>query len=143
MSVDERRIAVIGTGKIGEALIKGLCASGWRKPGEIVATDIPPERLQSIKERCGVETTDNNREAIKDVALIVLAVGNTMSAWYARVLPVVRSIAATPSTPSSEASNPAIRSTVFFSSKSAAVVSAIASPQTQIRKKMCRISLRL
>jgi pyrroline-5-carboxylate reductase len=74
MSVDERRIAVIGTGKIGEALIKGLCASGWRKPGEIVATDIHPERLQSIKERCGVETTDNNREAIKDVALIVLAV---------------------------------------------------------------------
>jgi len=74
MSVDTRRIAVIGTGKIGEALIKGLCASGWRKPNEIVATDIHPERLQSIKDLCGVETSDNNREAIKDAAVIVLAV---------------------------------------------------------------------
>ncbi|HEY4975749.1 MAG TPA: pyrroline-5-carboxylate reductase [Gaiellaceae bacterium] len=74
MSVDARRITVIGTGKIGEALIKGLCASGWRKPNEIVATDIHPERLQSIKELCGVETSDNNREAIKDAAVIVLAV---------------------------------------------------------------------
>ena len=42
MSVDARRITVIGTGKIGEALIKGLCASCWRKPSEIVATDIHP-----------------------------------------------------------------------------------------------------
>ncbi|MGD0273378.1 MAG: pyrroline-5-carboxylate reductase [Gaiellaceae bacterium] len=74
MSVNERRIAVLGTGKIGEALIKGLCASGWRKPEEIVATDIHPERLQAIKERCGVETNESNREAIKDAALIVIAV---------------------------------------------------------------------
>jgi pyrroline-5-carboxylate reductase len=74
MSVDARRIAVLGTGKIGEALIKGLCTSGWRKPEEIVATDIHPERLQAIKERCGVETNGSNREAIKDAALIVIAV---------------------------------------------------------------------
>src|SRR5450830_839670 len=63
MSVDERRIAVIGTGKIGEALIKGLCASGWRQPSEIVATDVHSERLQAIKELCGVETSESNRDA--------------------------------------------------------------------------------
>jgi pyrroline-5-carboxylate reductase len=74
MSVDERRIAVIGTGKIGEALIKGLCASGWRKPSEIIATDIHPERLQAIRERCGVETSDSNRDAVKNAGLIVIAV---------------------------------------------------------------------
>lgn len=74
MSVDKRRIVVIGTGKIGEALIKGLCASGWRKPSEIIATDIHSERLQAIKERCGVETSESNREAVKNAALIVVAV---------------------------------------------------------------------
>jgi len=74
MSVDKRRIVVIGTGKIGEALIKGLCASGWRKPSEIIATDIHSERLQAIKERCGVETSESNREAVKDAGLIVVAV---------------------------------------------------------------------
>jgi pyrroline-5-carboxylate reductase len=74
MSVDQRRIAVIGTGKIGEALIKGLCASGWRKPSEIVATDIHPELLQAIKERCGVETSESNCDAVKNAAVIVIAV---------------------------------------------------------------------
>jgi pyrroline-5-carboxylate reductase len=74
MSVDKRRIVVIGTGKIGEALIKGLCASGWRKPSEIVATDIHSERLQAIKELCGVETSESNRDAVKDAGLIVVAV---------------------------------------------------------------------
>ena len=74
MSVDERRIAIIGTGKIGEALIKGLCASGWRQPSEIVAADVHSERLQAIKERCGVETSESNRDAVKDAALIVIAV---------------------------------------------------------------------
>jgi len=74
MSVDKRRIVVIGTGKIGEALIKGLCASGWRKPGEIIATDVHAERLQAIKERCGVATSESNREAVKDAAVIVVAV---------------------------------------------------------------------
>ena len=74
MSVDKRRIVVIGTGKIGEALIKGLCASGWRKPSEIIATDIHSGRLQAIKERCGVETSESNREAVKDAGLIVVAV---------------------------------------------------------------------
>ena len=62
MSVDKRRIVVIGTGKIGEALIKGLCASGWRKPGEIIATDIHSERLQAIKERCGVRSEEHTSE---------------------------------------------------------------------------------
>jgi pyrroline-5-carboxylate reductase len=74
MSVDERRIAIIGTGKIGEALIKGLCASGWRKPSEIVATDIHSDRLQAIKERCGVETSEFNRDAVANAGVIVLAV---------------------------------------------------------------------
>jgi pyrroline-5-carboxylate reductase len=74
MSVEKRRIAVIGTGKIGEALIKGLCASGWRKPSEIVATDIHEDRLQEIKERCGVETTQSNRDAVVGASVIVIAV---------------------------------------------------------------------
>lgn len=74
MSVDERRIAVLGTGKIGEALIQGLCASGWRKPEEIVATDIHEERLEAIKERCGVETSLSNRDAVAKAGVIVVAV---------------------------------------------------------------------
>ena len=38
MAVDERRVAVLGAGTIGEALISGLLSGGWRNPDEIVAT---------------------------------------------------------------------------------------------------------
>jgi pyrroline-5-carboxylate reductase len=69
-----RRIAVLGAGKIGEALIAGLVSSGWRKPSEIVATARREERLREIAERYGVETTRANRDAIRDAAVVVIAV---------------------------------------------------------------------
>ena len=50
MAVDERRIAVLGAGKIGEALISGLLSSGWREPRDIVATGRRPERLDELEE---------------------------------------------------------------------------------------------
>ena len=45
MAVDERRIAVLGTGRIGEALIAGLLSSGWRTVEEISASSRRPERV--------------------------------------------------------------------------------------------------
>src|SRR5919199_576881 len=38
MAVDERRIPILGAGKIGEALPIGLLSSGWRGPHDIVVT---------------------------------------------------------------------------------------------------------
>ena len=46
MDVNERRIAVLGAGKIGEALIGGLLSSGWREPADIVASSRRPERVE-------------------------------------------------------------------------------------------------
>jgi pyrroline-5-carboxylate reductase len=74
MAIDERRVAIIGAGKIGEALIKGLVASGWRKPNEIVATDLHPEPLQALREACGIDTSDSNTEAVSGAGLVVIAV---------------------------------------------------------------------
>ena len=37
MAVDERRIAILGAGKIGEALVSGLLSSGWRSGDDLVA----------------------------------------------------------------------------------------------------------
>src|SRR6266550_3349397 len=45
MAVNERRVAVLGAGTLGEALIAGLISGGWRKPGEIVATGRREERV--------------------------------------------------------------------------------------------------
>jgi pyrroline-5-carboxylate reductase len=69
-----RKICVLGAGKAGEALIAGLLSSGWREPSEIVATARHPERLSQLAERYGIETTLANADAVKDAALVVIAV---------------------------------------------------------------------
>ena len=74
MSVNERRIAVLGAGKIGEALIGGLLSSGWRDPGDIVASSRRDERVQELTERHGIRATASNEEAVADAALVVIAV---------------------------------------------------------------------
>jgi pyrroline-5-carboxylate reductase len=74
MAVDERRIAILGCGQIGEALLAGLLSTGWRKPEEIVVTVRREERVQELAERHGVHATLSNPEAVNGAAMVVLAV---------------------------------------------------------------------
>ena len=74
MAVNERRVAVLGAGTIGEALIAGLLSGGWRQPGEIVATGRREERAVELREKLGGEATLSNAEAVAEAALIVIAV---------------------------------------------------------------------
>jgi pyrroline-5-carboxylate reductase len=69
-----RRIAILGSGKMGEALVAGLVSAGWREPHEIVAADRRPERLQEVSARFGVETTSSNTDAVAGAEIVVLAV---------------------------------------------------------------------
>jgi pyrroline-5-carboxylate reductase len=74
MAVDRRRIAILGVGKIGEALLSGLLSTGWRKPDEIVATVRREERAQELAERYGMQATTSNPDAVRGAGLIVIAV---------------------------------------------------------------------
>ncbi len=74
MAVDERKIAILGAGRIGEALLSGLLSSGWRKPEEISATSRRPERVEDLRERFGVAATTSNPEAVSGAAVIVISV---------------------------------------------------------------------
>ena len=56
----EKKIAIIGTGRIGEALLSGLLSSGWRTRDEIVVTTRSASRAAELKERHGVEATTSN-----------------------------------------------------------------------------------
>jgi len=69
-----RRIAILGAGKIGESLLAGLLSSGWRKPGDIIVTGRREEHLQELAERHGVEATLSNADAVTDSGLVVIAV---------------------------------------------------------------------
>jgi pyrroline-5-carboxylate reductase len=74
MALDERRVAVLGAGTIGEALISGLLSGGWRNPDEIVATGRREARIEELREKLGVEATLSNADAVAGAALIVIAV---------------------------------------------------------------------
>ena len=67
-----RRIAILGAGKIGEALLSGLLSSGWRTPGEIVVTARREERIAELTERYGVTATLANAEAVAGSELVVI-----------------------------------------------------------------------
>src|SRR5919204_343985 len=69
-----RRIAILGAGKIGESLLAGLLSSGWRKPGDIVVTGRREERIKEVADHHGVQATLSNADAVSDVGLVVIAV---------------------------------------------------------------------
>ena len=64
------RIAILGAGKLGEALLAGLVSSGW---SDIVVTGRRQERLDELKERYGVDGTLSNSDAVRDANVVVLA----------------------------------------------------------------------
>jgi pyrroline-5-carboxylate reductase len=74
MAEPGRTLAVLGAGKAGEALIAGVISSGWREPGEIVATARHQEHLDELAERHGIRTTLANAEAVQGAGIVVIGV---------------------------------------------------------------------
>ena len=63
--LNNRKIAIIGTGNMGEALASGLVSSQKSSPDHIICTDVRKDSLGSIKDKYGVKPTTNNTDAIK------------------------------------------------------------------------------
>lgn len=68
------RIAILGAGKIGEALVAGLLSSGEHSAADIIASDRREERLSELSERFGIGTTQDNVESVRHGSLLVIAV---------------------------------------------------------------------
>lgn len=69
-----KKISIIGTGNMGEALLSGLISSESSYPKNIICTDIRENRLTSIQEKYGVATTTDNIKAIEPSEIIIYAV---------------------------------------------------------------------
>jgi pyrroline-5-carboxylate reductase len=65
------RIAIIGGGRIGEALLSGLLSSGW---SDIVVTSRRETRVAELHERHNVEATTSNTDAVRGASIVVVAV---------------------------------------------------------------------
>lgn len=70
----EGTLAIIGTGRMGEALLGGLLQSRWVEPDQVICTVRRPERVEELRGRYGVRATLANDEAVADADVIVLAV---------------------------------------------------------------------
>jgi pyrroline-5-carboxylate reductase len=72
--MSERKVAILGGGRIGEALLSGLLSSGWREPTEVVVTDRSEQRLVDLGDLYGTEATTDNAAAVAGAGLVVIAV---------------------------------------------------------------------
>jgi len=66
------KIAIIGGGNLGVAITEGLIKSGFISPSRITVTRRNSEALNSLKAQ-GVNITSNNREAIQNSEVIIVA----------------------------------------------------------------------
>jgi pyrroline-5-carboxylate reductase len=71
---NDRRVAFLGAGKMGEALVSGLIRSGGRAADEIMVTARREERARELGERHGLQATLSNQEAARWARTLVLTV---------------------------------------------------------------------
>ncbi len=72
--LNDKKIAIIGTGNMGEALVSGLVGSGSSKPKNIICTDVRRHKLDDIKSKYKVRTTSSNLKAVAEADIIIYAV---------------------------------------------------------------------
>ena len=68
------KIAFIGGGNMGEAMLAAILEKGLSTPEDISAGDIREERRQYLKDKYGVAVAENNVEVIGGKDVIILAV---------------------------------------------------------------------
>ena len=81
-------IAVLGTGKMGEALLSGMLRSG-RSPAEVVVTARRPERAEVLHGRYAVEVLSTEDAAARAETLILTVKPQDMAALLAELAPHV------------------------------------------------------
>jgi pyrroline-5-carboxylate reductase len=70
----DSRIAFIGSGVMGEAMIKGLLSLGLTTADSIVASDPWLERLETMRAAYGIEVTPDNAVAVRGANIVVLSI---------------------------------------------------------------------
>jgi pyrroline-5-carboxylate reductase len=68
------KIALIGGGNMGEAILAATLGKGQGTPQDVSVGEVSRERRQYLKEKYGVVVTESNREAASDKDVVILAV---------------------------------------------------------------------
>ncbi|MCE0494128.1 pyrroline-5-carboxylate reductase [Vibrio salinus] len=71
--MEQRTIAFIGSGNMAEAIFSGMLASDYDK-NRIIAANRGRERLEYIRNKYGIQITQNNHEATEKADVVVMSV---------------------------------------------------------------------
>jgi pyrroline-5-carboxylate reductase len=82
-------IAILGAGKMGEALASGLLRAGVVSPGEIIAAARRADRAQQLRETYGIDVLPASQAAAKAQTLVIAVKPQDMDALLAEISPVV------------------------------------------------------
>lgn len=72
--MERQRIAVLGAGNMGTALIRGMLTAHWCKPQNVWATTKHPEGAADLAKNLGIRGSTDNREAAAWASTVVLGV---------------------------------------------------------------------
>src|ERR1700726_4500250 len=81
-------IAILGTGKMGEALLSGLLRAG-RDPAAVVAAVRREERAAELRDRYGIGVTDASSAAKQADTLVLAVKPQDMGRLLDEIAPVV------------------------------------------------------
>lgn len=70
----EGTIGFVGTGNMGEALIRGLLKAGVAEPAQVVGSDPRADRAAELRETYGIRTTGDNVEVAREADILILSI---------------------------------------------------------------------
>ncbi|WP_367344093.1 pyrroline-5-carboxylate reductase [Methanomethylovorans sp.] len=74
MNLKNKKLGVIGTGKMGSALIKGICDSGIIDSSNVHASDVFDPGLERMRAELGINISNDNELTVMNTDVILLAV---------------------------------------------------------------------
>ncbi len=74
MSIKDKKVGFLGSGNMGEAIIKGLLQTGLVPASSIAATDARADRLEQIAKQYGIRAATSNRALVAEADVVILAV---------------------------------------------------------------------
>jgi len=84
------KLGVIGAGRMGEAIIRGLLAAGMR-PDLLIASDADPSRQAFLRDEYRIRASHDNPGLAKEVELLILAVKpGVMESVLKEIAPVLK-----------------------------------------------------
>lgn len=69
-----KKIAVIGAGNMGTALLRGILASGWGTKENLIASHPKRPRCEALASELGIVVTERNDRAAGQAQIVILAV---------------------------------------------------------------------